>query len=812
MKLNSFFIRTFAVFVSMLFIGCSSEPITPEVIVSEGTVNYFSESMDFPSNGGSKILNFTSNVKWTLKVSETQSSSNWCTVSQAEGNAGTYNISVTVAENAGYDDRNVVLVLSAGELRKNVIVNQKQKNSLTLTTDRFEIGNEGGTIDVEVKSNVDFNVEIPDAYKSWISQTSMTRAISTKSHTFNIAESKEYDKREGEIIFSSGDITETVKVYQSGSAILILSQNEFTLGSEGGTISIDISSNFEYETDMPDVDWVKAADKVRAVSSHTLIFDVSPNTTHDNREAVIVFKDARSDKKESVTIKQKQKDAILLSSDKVEIPQDGATFSVDVNSNVDYTIEIPSSCSSWIDRTSAPSKAYVTRSLTKSTPYFRVSSSESYDKREGEIYFKYNDITETLKVYQSGGAILVLNQDSYHLEGKATSINVQLKSNIDYSVSISDDWITEVSSRAVSSSSKNFNIAVNRTGKTRKGKITFTSSDGSKTAVVTVTQETIVQATDLKLSFDKLAYIGESYTIYVTSTPSNAITDYEWSSSNTDILTVNGNGNNATIKMVGFGEADIIVKDKYSGITIKYPLKAWVSGFTWNSTGEIYWNYPLITIAIGESEKLSYTSDQGTNIPNLFGNLDNFVFYEPTYVVSKPSVISIDADGTVTGLKVGTVGIKPGKCIFAANNGDQRIYINVIKEYEESEYNDDFQHANTIKPNQKMKFSLRNSGDVDVFKFTRPTQSASQRFYVKLTYEGDFGSSSGTRILSYDLYNSSLSLFGTGNPSFDATGGEKRQSRWIDTTEGYIRFYMNDDYKTYLTPNGYFYVEFVPIE
>ena len=66
MKLNSFFIRTFAVFVSMLFIGCSSEPITPEVTVSEGTVNYFSESMDFPSNDGSKILNFTSNVKWTL--------------------------------------------------------------------------------------------------------------------------------------------------------------------------------------------------------------------------------------------------------------------------------------------------------------------------------------------------------------------------------------------------------------------------------------------------------------------------------------------------------------------------------------------------------------------------------------------------------------------------------------------------------------------------------------------------------------------------------------------------------------------------
>ena len=58
---------------------------------------------------------------------------------------------------------------------------------------------------------------------------------------------------------------------------------------------------------------------------------------------------------------------------------------------------------------------------------------------------------KTIKVYQSGGAILVLNQTTYNLPGEATTISVQLKSNIDYSVSVSDEWIKEVSTRAISS-------------------------------------------------------------------------------------------------------------------------------------------------------------------------------------------------------------------------------------------------------------------------------------------------------------------------------------------------------------------------
>ena len=128
-------------FVIATFSSCSEEqPLIPEVIVPDDSVDFFTESMVFSANGGTKTLSFKSNVSWTIELSEPQKTEVWCHISQSSGNAGKYNLDVTVDKNEGYEDRNVVLVLTAGDIKRNVIVNQKQKDALTLTTNRFEVG------------------------------------------------------------------------------------------------------------------------------------------------------------------------------------------------------------------------------------------------------------------------------------------------------------------------------------------------------------------------------------------------------------------------------------------------------------------------------------------------------------------------------------------------------------------------------------------------------------------------------------------------------------------------------------------------
>lgn len=777
--------------------------------------------MDFTEEGGQKILNFTINTKWTLAVSETQSSAKWCTVSQSEGAAGTHNVVVTVAPNAGDEDRNVVLLLKTadGSMTKTVIVNQKQARSITLTTDRFEVDAKGGRIDIEVRSNVEYSIEIPELYRSWISETSTSRAMTTNTLSFNIAESKEYDKREGEIIITSGDIQEKVKIFQSGSAILVLTQNEYTIGCQGGTIEVNLSSNFEVEVDMPNVSWLKDANKSRAVSSHTLYYEVTENTSYDDREAVIVFKDSNGEHKESVCIRQRSKDAILLTNSFVEIPQEGGNFSAEVNSNVDYAISIPSPCNKWISKASSNSQS---RALTKTFPTFKVNSSEEYSKREGEIHFSYGEITETLKVYQSGGAVLVLTQDKYNLDGGATTISVQLKSNIDYSINISDDWITEVATRAVSNSTKQFNIAINKTGKNRTGKITFKSSDGSKSADVIINQATLVEAKNLSIVFTNTSgtmgdglYIGKTYGLTAVASPSNAAAAYEWEVEDTRIATMSGSGNSITLKTKDFGQTRVVVTEKNSGISASYDFATCVTDFRFTEdTGEKSYGYPAITLVVGEKYKLNYTHTP-SYATKIFSDLSAFQFkeIEPSmnaYLpVEKSTIVDIDADGNMTGLRTGSTIINCNNhpYVFKSSNTNDGIFVKVISEYFESEYNDDFTYANTIKPGQKMKFYLSSSSDVDIFKFTRPTE---KYFYVKLTYYGEGNYASGSRIISYDLFNNNKEMFGAGNLSFEAKdGGVQTQYRWLNTTTGYIKFYMKSENVNYFMPQGFFTIEFV---
>lgn len=106
------------------------------------------------------------------------------------------------------------------------MVTQKQKDALTLTTDRFEVGQEEGIINVEVKANISYEVVIPDEYKDWIAKKSVGRGLTSSSLSFEIVANKDYDKREGEIVIQSGELTEVIKVYQTGGGIILLSESE----------------------------------------------------------------------------------------------------------------------------------------------------------------------------------------------------------------------------------------------------------------------------------------------------------------------------------------------------------------------------------------------------------------------------------------------------------------------------------------------------------------------------------------------------------------------------------------------------------
>ena len=298
--------------------GGSETPVTPNqkpgTSASEITIDstILSGGLAFEASQGEKSITFSASSDWSLSIAETRSGTVWCTASPTSGGKGTASVKFTTAENTEPDDRSVAVTIKAGTASKTFTITQKGKDALLVTSKKYEVPQEGGEIEIEVKANVDYQMEVSESAKEWITEAS-GRALTTHKHIMKVASSEEAVKREGEIIFKSGDIVETVKVYQAGGPILLLSKNEFIVSDAGETISVDVKSNIEYSVQMPNVDWIKEQEAGRAMSSHTLKYIITPNTETDSRSASIVFFDKNSSLSDSLIITQKSKLNIILS-------------------------------------------------------------------------------------------------------------------------------------------------------------------------------------------------------------------------------------------------------------------------------------------------------------------------------------------------------------------------------------------------------------------------------------------------------------------------------------------------------------------
>ncbi|WP_346969877.1 leucine-rich repeat protein [Bacteroides uniformis] len=402
--------------------SCSDDDAPAEIIPNPDSEIYFTKSLDFTSDSGEAILSFTTNKDWSINVSQSGGDVSWCTVFPNKGKAGENQVLVKVIRNEGVDDRNVVLNLAAGDLTKSIVVTQKQKDAITLTTAKFEVDKNGGEIQVEVKANVTYEVVIPEQYQSWIREGSGSGQIimGDKGHNqmhesatrtdmdrtmrkFYISKSEEYDKREGEIIFRSGELEEVLKVYQTGGGILLLTKNEYTVSDKGEQITVELNSNFDFDVKMPQVDWITTT-VTRSVSSHTLYYTIAPNETYDKREAEIIYYD-RNDKSVADTLKivQVQKDAILLSQKEYDITAKGETIEISVETNVNYNIHIDEENSQWIKLV----QNVVTKSFKQDRLFFHIEENSEVKSRVGNIVFTSIESTlaDTIRIIQEAKQI-----------------------------------------------------------------------------------------------------------------------------------------------------------------------------------------------------------------------------------------------------------------------------------------------------------------------------------------------------------------------------------------------------------------------
>ena len=351
-----------------------------------------------PQEGGSATVTFTTTAAWSASVASTRASG-WCTVSPTSGAAGAVTLTVTTIPNDTYDERNATVTLRAGNTSQTFTVKQKQKDGLTVTSNKIEAKAEGDEVTVEVKANVQFTYEIAEDAKSWLTAAS-TRGLTATQLKFKVAENETFSKREGQIVIKSGAGSETVTVYQEGAKpAIVLTQNEYTVKSEGETLQIELKSNVEYEMQLG-ADWLTEV-QTRALSSHTHYIVVSPNEGYEARTAEITFIDKANGLEEKVKVTQQQKDGLTVTSNKIEVKAEGGEVTMEVKANVSYTVSINVD---WMRQ------AATSRGLKEEKLRFVVDENPSQEPREGKIILSAGTLQQEVTVIQqapgqSGGGI-----------------------------------------------------------------------------------------------------------------------------------------------------------------------------------------------------------------------------------------------------------------------------------------------------------------------------------------------------------------------------------------------------------------------
>ena len=396
--------RSIQIILSLAFLGlcsCEKEPEnqnppenhseTPSTQASEYVVSNL--SMSIPTEGGECSFAFKTSDSWTASVINGRADG-WLTFSPTSGQSGSVTVVVKASGNEGYEDRSATLRIVSGKNTTDLLITQKQKDALLVTTTKYEIPKEGGEVSVEVKSNVTYSYTLEDT-DGWVTDnTAKTKALETRTLTFAVDANAGTDRREGRIVFTDGTLKEVVSIYQEGNRApekpdlrILLSEKEITMDANGGTVRVEAVSDRNISIRIPDgYEWIQEGN---SESTNTFYLTITGNDSSESREGFVSFTDAESGFSENVNILQMGKDALAVAKANYSFGLEGGTLTLDVVANKQVDA---SSDADWLYLEAGQSSG--------SKLVFTVARANAGTDRTGTITLRSGTAIQTIKVRQ----------------------------------------------------------------------------------------------------------------------------------------------------------------------------------------------------------------------------------------------------------------------------------------------------------------------------------------------------------------------------------------------------------------------------
>lgn len=206
----------------------------------------------------------------------------------------------------------------------------------------------------------------------------------------------------------------------------------------------------------------------------------APSPIRDGKILFILSDDKGNFYAKTVEIKGKG-NIIDIVKDSYIVDEKGGLLDVSVNSNIEFTVNIPDEAVSWIETLYAGE-----------TTRFSIKSNDSYDERTAIITFVGNDgeTKKEISITQLQTNAILLTSSVFDISAEEQSVSLIFTANVNVNVEIPDDvsWISFAPTKAMSERTVELLVMANDSPEKRTAVVTLTDENSSVSEAVTINQ------------------------------------------------------------------------------------------------------------------------------------------------------------------------------------------------------------------------------------------------------------------------------------------------------------------------------------
>ena len=245
--------------------------------------------------GGTFEVEVLSNIDYVVNVQE--SAAGWMTTVEETKGLSASSFSISVSENLETVSRHGELYVVAEGFCDTVRVEQAAADSVfRISKTDYTFGSDGGTAELEIESNLDYEISVPEEAGSWISYDGILSVLPNASpYPRNCVMTVSAGSRSAEINVSQRGVTPVFNVEVSDQRV----------PANGGSFKFKVETNLELKLSMPS--WITCD---TAEGEYT--FSVSKNNGSAARSDKVSISDMFFGNKASFTVSQKSTGSLYI--------------------------------------------------------------------------------------------------------------------------------------------------------------------------------------------------------------------------------------------------------------------------------------------------------------------------------------------------------------------------------------------------------------------------------------------------------------------------------------------------------------------